>query len=43
MSCMYLPDGLIKRPTVFLWKAITGLSLFYLAVLIYFAYLVIYE
>lgn len=40
-SCMYLPDGLIKRPTVFLWKTITGLSFFYLAVLIYFAYLVI--
>jgi hypothetical protein len=37
---MYLPDGLILRPTVYLWKALTGISFFYLAILIYFSYLV---
>lgn len=41
VACMFLPDGLIRRPSKFLWKGITGLSFFYLAVLIYFVYLVV--
>lgn len=40
MAALYLPDGLIRRPSVYLWKSITGIGFFYLAVLIYFVYLV---
>lgn len=40
MACLYLPDGLIQRPFSFIWKGITGVSFFYLSILIYFAYLV---
>lgn len=40
MACMYLPDGLIKGPSNYIWKGITGISFFYLAILIYFCYMV---
>lgn len=39
MGALYLPDGLIKRPNEKIWKFITGLSMFYLMVLVYMAFL----
>lgn len=39
MAALYLPDGLIKRPNQKIWKFITGLSMFYLMVLVYIVFL----
>jgi phosphatidylserine synthase 2 len=36
---LYLPDGMITRPTQLLWKAVTGFSMVYLMVLIVFVFL----
>ena len=43
IGCLFLPTGFIHKPTPYLWKAIGGISFFYLSVLIYFLYLVIYS
>ena len=39
MAALYLPDGLIKRPSEKIWKFVTGLSMFYLMVLVYMVFL----
>ena len=42
LGCLFMPNGFIHKPTPYLWKAFSGVSFFYLSVLIYFLYLVIY-
>lgn len=39
MAVLYLPDGLIKRPNEKIWKFVTGLSMFYLMILVYMVFL----
>jgi hypothetical protein len=39
LAIIYLPDGLIARPSQKLWKGVTGFSMFYLLILTYFVFL----
>jgi hypothetical protein len=39
LAIIYLPDGIIIRPSQVLWKGVTGFSMFYLLVLTFFVLL----
>lgn len=39
LSMLYLPDGLITRPSQLLWKGVTGFTFVYLIALIVFLFL----
>ncbi len=38
-AILYLPDGLIRRPTQILWKAVTGFALLYSIILTFFVFM----
>ena len=39
LSMLYLPDGMIGRPSQLLWKGVTGFSIFYLVILLLVVFL----